>query len=37
MGYVKKTLDLAIQTDKVNEFVNQIEHFIENTKEELSD
>ena len=37
MGYAKKMLDLAIQTDKVDEFVNQIEYFIESVKAELSD
>ncbi|CAG8465185.1 14299_t:CDS:2, partial [Rhizophagus irregularis] len=29
MGYAKKALDLAIWADKVDEFVNQIEYFIE--------
>ncbi|PKK62992.1 hypothetical protein RhiirC2_717298 [Rhizophagus irregularis] len=37
MGYAKKALDLAIQTDKVDEFVNQVKYFIENTKVELSE
>ncbi|CAB4438645.1 unnamed protein product [Rhizophagus irregularis] len=37
MGYAKKALDLAIQTDKVNEFVDQVKCFIENTKAELSE
>ncbi|PKK55352.1 hypothetical protein RhiirC2_722471 [Rhizophagus irregularis] len=37
MGYAKKALDLAIRTDKVDEFVNQIEYFIESVKSELSD
>ncbi|PKC53781.1 hypothetical protein RhiirA1_478578 [Rhizophagus irregularis] len=37
MGYAKKALDLAIWTDKVDEFVNQIEYFIESVKSELSD
>jgi hypothetical protein len=36
MGYAKKALDLAIRADKVNEFVNQLEYFIENVKGELS-
>jgi hypothetical protein len=37
MGYAKKALDLAIRTDKVNEFVNQVKCFIEDTKAELSE
>jgi len=37
MRCAKKALDLAIQTDKVDEFVNQIEYFIESVKAELSD
>ena len=37
MGCAKKVLDLAIRTDKVDEFVNQIEHFIESVKAELFD
>ncbi|UZO08169.1 uncharacterized protein OCT59_028432 [Rhizophagus irregularis] len=37
MGYAKKALDLAIRADKVDEFVNQIEYFIESVKSELSD
>lgn len=37
MGYVKKALDLAIRTNKVDEFVNQEKVFIENTKAELSE
>ncbi|UZO16831.1 uncharacterized protein OCT59_008201 [Rhizophagus irregularis] len=37
MGYAKKALDLAIRTDKVVEFVNQVKCFIENTKVELSE
>ncbi|RIA89259.1 hypothetical protein C1645_738757 [Glomus cerebriforme] len=37
IGYAKKTLDLAIWTNKVDEFVNQIEYFIESIKAELSD
>ncbi|RGB23185.1 hypothetical protein C1646_774889 [Rhizophagus diaphanus] len=36
MGYAKKALDLAIRTDKVDEFVNQVKCFINNTKVELS-
>ncbi|RGB24531.1 hypothetical protein C1646_676310 [Rhizophagus diaphanus] len=36
MEYAKKALDLAIQIDKINEFVNQIEYFIESVKSELS-
>lgn len=36
MGYAKKALDLAIQADKVDEFVNQVEYFIESVKAELS-
>ncbi|UZO22785.1 uncharacterized protein OCT59_015135 [Rhizophagus irregularis] len=32
MGYAKKALDLAIWADKVDEFVNQIEYFIESVK-----
>ncbi|GET03828.1 hypothetical protein GLOIN_2v1487031 [Rhizophagus clarus] len=36
MGYAKKALDLAIQTDKVDEFVDQVKCFIKNTKAELS-
>ena len=35
MGYAKKALDLAIRTDKVNELVDQIKRFIEDTKAEL--
>src|ERR1700722_13023343 len=37
MGYAKKALDLAIRTNKVDEFVNQVKHFIETTKTELSE
>jgi hypothetical protein len=37
MGYAKKALDLAIRTDKVDEFVNQVKCFIESTKAELSE
>jgi len=37
MGYAKKALDLAIRTDKVNELVDQIKRFIEDTKAELSE
>ena len=37
MGYAKKALDLAIRVDKVDEFVNQLEYFIESVKAELSD
>ena len=37
MGYAKKALDLAIRTDKVNEFVDQIRCFIENIKAELAE
>src|SRR6202012_3344677 len=37
MGYAKKALDLAIRVDKVDEFVNQVKHFIEITKAELSE
>ncbi|GBC40947.2 protein FAR1-RELATED SEQUENCE 5-like [Rhizophagus irregularis DAOM 181602=DAOM 197198] len=37
MGYAKKALDLAVQTDKVDEFVDQVKYFIENTKAELSE
>ena len=37
MGHAKKALDLAIRVDKVNEFVNQLEYFIESIKAELSD
>ena len=37
MGYAKKALDLAIRADKVDEFVNQVRCFIENTKAELSE
>jgi hypothetical protein len=37
MGYAKKALDLAICADKIGEFVNQLEYFIENVKVELSD
>ncbi|GES84169.1 hypothetical protein GLOIN_2v1487031 [Rhizophagus clarus] len=37
MGYAKKAFDLAIRTDKVDEFVDQVKCFIENTKAELSE
>ncbi|RIA87739.1 hypothetical protein C1645_827321 [Glomus cerebriforme] len=37
MGYAKKALDLTIRADKVDEFVNQIEYFIESIKAELYD
>uniref|UniRef100_U9T2N9 Uncharacterized protein n=1 Tax=Rhizophagus irregularis (strain DAOM 181602 / DAOM 197198 / MUCL 43194) TaxID=747089 RepID=U9T2N9_RHIID len=30
ISYAKKALDIAVQTDKVNEFINQMEYFIEN-------
>ena len=33
MGYAKKALDLAIRTDKVDEFVNQVKCFIKSTKQ----
>lgn len=36
MGYAKKALDYAIRTDKLNELVSQLENFIEEAKEELS-
>jgi hypothetical protein len=36
MGYAKKALDYAIRADKLNEFVGQLENFIERVKEELS-
>jgi hypothetical protein len=36
IDYVKKALDYAIRVDKLNELVNQLESFIEETKEELS-
>ena len=36
MGYAKKVLDLVIQVDKVDEFVDQIEYFIKSVKAELS-
>ncbi|GBB92843.1 hypothetical protein RclHR1_20650001 [Rhizophagus clarus] len=36
MGYTKKALDYAIRADKLNELVNQLESFIEEMKEELS-
>ncbi|CAG8816129.1 6689_t:CDS:1, partial [Gigaspora rosea] len=35
--YAKKALDLAIRANKVDEFVNEIEHFIEKTKKSISD
>ena len=35
MGYAKKALNYAIWADKIDEFVNQMEHFIEKTKEDL--
>ena len=34
MGYAKKALDLAVQVD---EFVDQVKYFIDNTKVELSE
>jgi hypothetical protein len=37
MSYAKKALDIAVRTDKVNEFVNQMEYFIENVKVDLSE
>ena len=37
MGFAKKALDLAVRTDKVNEFVNQMEYFIESIKVDLSE
>ena len=37
MGYVKKAINFAIRTDKIEEFVNQMKIFIEKAKEELSD
>ena len=37
MGYAKKAFDLAIRTDKVDEFVNQVKCFIQSTKAELSE
>ena len=37
MGYAKKALDLAVRTDKVDEFVDQVKYFIDNTKVELSE
>ncbi|RIA88077.1 hypothetical protein C1645_739671 [Glomus cerebriforme] len=37
MGYTKKALDLTIRANKFDEFVNQIEYFIESIKAELSD
>src|SRR6266498_555794 len=37
MGYAKKALDLAIRVDKVDEFVNQLEYFIESVKAKLFD
>ncbi|CAG8759415.1 3145_t:CDS:1, partial [Racocetra fulgida] len=35
IGYAKKALDYTIQADKVDEFVNYLERFIEDTKNEL--
>ncbi|CAG8602503.1 4409_t:CDS:2 [Racocetra fulgida] len=35
MGYAKKALDYAIRADKMNELVNQLDKFIDKTKEEL--
>jgi len=35
MDYVKKAINFAIRTDKIEEFVNQIKIFIEKVKEEL--
>ncbi|CAG8835912.1 33436_t:CDS:1, partial [Gigaspora margarita] len=37
MGYAKKALDLAIRANKVDDFVNEIERFIEKTKRDMSD
>ncbi|CAG8808835.1 18974_t:CDS:2, partial [Gigaspora margarita] len=37
MGYAKKALDLAIHANKVDDFVNEIERFIEKTKKDMSD
>ncbi|RGB24437.1 hypothetical protein C1646_773119 [Rhizophagus diaphanus] len=37
MSYAKKALDIAVQADKVNEFINQMEYFIENVKVDLSE
>ncbi|RGB23198.1 hypothetical protein C1646_822213 [Rhizophagus diaphanus] len=34
-GYAKKALNYTIQADKLNEFVSQLENFIERVKEEL--
>jgi len=36
IGYAKKALDLAIRTNKVKEFVDQMEYFIESIKMDLS-
>ena len=36
MGYAKKALDYAIRANKLNEFVSQLESFIEKAREELS-
>ncbi|CAG8835486.1 18306_t:CDS:2, partial [Gigaspora margarita] len=35
MGYAKKALDLAIRTNKVNDLVNELERFIEKTKNDI--
>ncbi|CAG8804098.1 1499_t:CDS:2, partial [Gigaspora margarita] len=35
MGYAKKALDLAIRTNKVNDLVNELECFIEKTKNDI--
>ncbi|CAG8755374.1 20271_t:CDS:1, partial [Gigaspora rosea] len=35
MGYAKKALDLAIRANNVDEFVNEMERFIENTKKNM--
>ncbi|CAG8794250.1 4316_t:CDS:2, partial [Cetraspora pellucida] len=37
IGYVKKILDLAIRANKVDDFVNKIECFIEKTKRDMFD
>ncbi|CAG8642797.1 23463_t:CDS:1, partial [Gigaspora rosea] len=36
MGYAKKALDYAIRADKVDEFVNYLERFIETIKSDLN-
>ncbi|CAG8784577.1 588_t:CDS:1, partial [Cetraspora pellucida] len=37
MGYTKKALDLAIRTNKIDEFVSEIECFIEKVKRDQDD